>query len=139
MTKRVLRMEILICGIVATLFLTSGPALSTSDDAQPLRNLSRYTLLTGAEFQSQAYILLAGRGSRGNPIVRDHRSSGSDSGTYTFPQGGGIQKAPVVSKGNGEGGVWVTPSRSQGSSSNQGTTYKSGGPFGGGSTVRDHR
>jgi hypothetical protein len=139
MGKKVLRLGILICGIAATFFLTSGPALSASDHLRPLRNSSQYTLQSGAELQSRGYILLAGRGHSGNPIVRDHRSSGSDDGTYTFGQGGGIKQAPVGSKGSGEGGVWITPSGSQGSSGSQGWTYGSGGPNGGGPTVRDHR
>jgi hypothetical protein len=139
MNKKVLRIGILICGIAATVFLASGPARSTSDNSQHLRISSQHAAQTAAAFQSRAYILLAGRGYHGNPIVRDHRSSGSDSGAYTFGQGGGMKQTPVVSKGNGEGGVWVTPSGSQGSSGNQGSTYSSGGPYGGGSTVRDHR
>jgi hypothetical protein len=139
MSKNILPIGILMCGIAANLFLTAGPALRASDDLRPLGNSSPYELQTGGEFQSRAYILLAGRGHGGNPIVRDHRSSGSDGGTYTFGQGGGMKQTPIVSKGNGEGGVWVTPSGSQGSSSNQGSTYGSGGPNGGGPKVRDHR
>jgi hypothetical protein len=141
MSKKVVRIRILVCGIAATLFVTSSPVLSASDNSRPLRNSPPYALKTGDEFQSRAYILLAGRG-HGNPTVTDHRSSGSDGRTYTFSQGGGMNQTPVVSKGNGEGGVWVTPSGSQGSSGGRGGTYDGGGGtyHGGGiSTVRDHR
>jgi hypothetical protein len=133
MRKKALRLGILICGIVATLSLTSQPALSTSDDSHVLKKSPLHVWQTGSASHGQAYILLAGGGHGGSSMVRDHRSSGSDGGTYTFSQGGGIKHSPIVSNGDGEGGVSITPN------GNQGSTYGSGGPNGGGPTVRDHR
>jgi hypothetical protein len=136
MIKKILTTGILICGIVAAVFLTSGPVLSTFDDLQSLENSSRYASNTRAGFQSQPYILLVGRGS--TPAVRDHRSGTQNGGTYVYGPGhGGIQQTPV-SKGQGEGGVWVAPSGNNVLQGVERPKYTRG-PNGEIIIIRDHR
>lgn len=98
MNKYLLKTAILVFGVLLAVSYLVTPALAGNDNI----------VLTGAVVRDH-------RSNSSGPGVTDHRSDTWNSGTYY--QGGGHRGGggrrniiPPVSKGNGEGGVTVTPS-----------------------------